>query len=41
MIIIVATSLAQALIGFGVSVLVFDMVTHFLFNVMGNIKITV
>ena len=41
MIIIVVTSLEQALIGFGVSVLVFDMVTYFLLNVMGNIKITV
>ena len=41
MIIIVVTSLAQALIGSGVSVLVFNMVTHFWLNVMGNIKITV
>ena len=41
MIIIVVTSWAQDLIGFGVSVLVLNMETHFWLNVMGNIKMTV
>ena len=41
MIIIVVTSLAQDLIGSGVSVLVLNMETHFWLNVMRNIKMTV